>query len=232
MSHIMMYQSILSLTARALKKRVPATGLGIFRIFFSLVILQEIFYLIYFRHLIFDPVPFIDIASPLVPFFLILWAVAVFHLMIGRYTRFAAIANYLFWVVFTVFTPMWQHFDGGFDQLMIGSSFLLMFLPTARAFSIDNLRFKLNLSNISYRYDPPKQVSAFSYYILLAISLGLLYFDSAVHKLFAEFWRNGMGAWLPSSMPYYVSGIDLTWLLNNKPLQMFIGYAIIVFEFA
>ncbi|MGH8604282.1 MAG: DCC1-like thiol-disulfide oxidoreductase family protein, partial [Gammaproteobacteria bacterium] len=130
-----------------------------------------------------------------------------------------------------VFTPMWQDFDGGFDQLMTATGLLLIFLPTERALSLDRLRLKLKHSTTAEHCDPPRHVSVLSYYLPLAISLGLLYFDSAVHKLYAEFWRNGMGAWLPSSLPYYMSGIDLTRLLNNQLLQRMIGYSILVFEF-
>ncbi|MDD2738197.1 MAG: DCC1-like thiol-disulfide oxidoreductase family protein, partial [Methylomonas lenta] len=61
--------------------------------------------------------------------------------------------------------------------------------------------------------------------------LGFLYFDSDIHKMFAEHWRNGLGAWLPSSMPYYVSALDMSWLLNIESLQKFIGYTILVFQF-
>jgi predicted DCC family thiol-disulfide oxidoreductase YuxK len=126
---------------------------------------------------------------------------------------------------------MWRDFDGGFDQFMIGSSFLLIFLPTERALSLDNLRMKLKFSRPGLRYDPPSTVSVLSYYLPLAISLGLIYFDSGIHKLFAEHWRNGLGAWLPSTMPYYISAIDMTWILNNERLQKIIGYSIIIFEF-
>ncbi|MBN2254632.1 MAG: thiol-disulfide oxidoreductase, partial [Deltaproteobacteria bacterium] len=196
-----MYRKLVNLVHRGLERQVPATGLGVFRIFFGLVILQEIIFLLYFRHLIFDPTPFIDQDYPLIPFFLLLWGAAAFCLTVGYRTRFAAVANYLLWVIFISFTPLSRDFDGGFDQLMIGSSFLLMFLPAERALSIDNLRFKLKFSTVNHRYEPSRQVSVLAYFIPIAVSLGLLYFDSAIHKLSAEHWRNGLGAWLPSSMP-------------------------------
>jgi len=63
------------------------------------------------------------------------------------------------------------------------------------------------------------------------ICLGFLYFDSAIHKLFAQHWLNGLGGWLPSTMPYYVSALDLSWMLNNEVLQKSIGYLILVFQF-
>lgn len=227
-----MCQTLLGLVKQGLQKQVPATGLAVFRILFGCVVLSEVVFLLYFGHLVFDTVPFIEVASPMIPFMLLVWGVAAAHLILGRYTRAAAVVNYLFWVVFIVFTPMWQDFDGGFDQLMTATGLLLIFLPTERALSLDRLRLKLKGSTTAKHYDPPRQVSVLSYYLPLAISLGLLYFDSALHKLYAEFWRNGMGAWLPSSLPYYMSGIDLTWLLNNQLLQRVIGYSVLVFEFA
>lgn len=225
-----MKQSFFTLIKKGLDKQVPAVGLGVFRIFFSLVILQEVVFLYYFRHLIFDYTPFIDTASPKVYFFLILWGVNSLFLALGRCTRFAAVINYLFWIVFTTFTPMWRDFAGGFDRFMVGSSFLLIFLPTERAFSLDNLKLKIKFSKPGLRYEPPETVSVLSYYIPIAVSVGLVYFDSTIHKLFSEQWLNGLGAWLPATMPYYISAIDMNWLLNQEFLQKLIGYSIIVFE--
>ncbi len=226
-----MYRQILKLVKQGVSKRAPATGLGVFRIGFGLVVFQEVVFLYWFRHLILDPVPYVDRASPILHFLLLAWAVIAVCLVLGYRTRFAAVVNYLLWIVFVVFTPMWQDFDGGFDQLMIGSSFLLMFLPAERALSLDKLRKTLKYSTIAHRYVPPADVSVLCYCLPVLFSLGLLYFDSAVHKLWAEYWRNGMGAWLPATMPYYMSGIDLTWVLNNKPLQAMIGYTLLIFQF-
>jgi len=50
--------------------------------------------------------------------------------------------------------------------------------------------------------------------------------------MFAEHWRNGLGAWLPSSMPYYISSFDMAWLLNIELIQKSIGYLIIIFQFS
>jgi len=226
-----MYRSLLHAIQQGLSKQVPAVGLGLFRLSFALVALHEILFLYYFRHLIFDPIPYLDLASPSVHLFLIFWAVAALFLALGYRTRGAAVANYLFWLIFTVFTPMWKDFDGGFDQLMLGSSFLLIFLPTERALSLDNLRLKWRLSTPGRLYSPPEQVSVLAYFVPLAVSLGLIYLDSAIHKLSAEFWRNGLGPWLPSSLPYYISPLDLSWLLNIEPLQRLIGYSILLFQF-
>ncbi|MGR9051671.1 MAG: DCC1-like thiol-disulfide oxidoreductase family protein, partial [Gammaproteobacteria bacterium] len=126
---------------------------------------------------------------------------------------------------------MQRDFDGGFDIFMTGVGFFLLFLPTDRAFSIDRLRAKLSTPFIHYSQHQTLHVSALCYYIPTLICLGFLYFDSAVHKLFAEHWRNGLGSWLPSTQPYYISVLDFSWLLNQEILQKFIGYTIIVFQF-
>ncbi len=226
-----MYRQILKLVEQGIAKRVPATGLAVFRIGFGLVVFQEVLFLYWFRHLIFDPDPYIDPASPIIHYLLLGWAVVALFLVLGYRTRFAAVVNYLLWIVFVVFTPMWQDFDGGFDQLMTGSSFLLMFLPTERALSLDRLREALEYSTVSCRHVPASDVSVLCYFIPVLFCLGFLYFDAGIHKLWAEFWRNGMGAWLPSTMPYYISGIDMSPLLNNEPLQSVIGYSLLAFQF-
>lgn len=222
--------TILPFLESRLKKSVSATGLGAFRIGYSLVLLQEIVFLFYFRHLIFDPVPYLDRASPVLHTILLVWMGVAICLLVGYRTRYVAVANYLLWIIFVVFTPMWQDFDGGFDQLMTGSGFLLIFLPSERAFSLDTLRRKWHYASLGKPYTACSEVSVLSYLLTVGLSLGLLYFDSGLHKLSAEFWRNGLGAWLPPTMPYYVSPIDMSFLLNLKVVEQCIGYTILIFQ--
>jgi len=226
-----MYNLLLSSLNTLYLKQVPATGIGLFRILFGLVTLQEILFLIYFNHLIFDPIPYLDVEFPMIVFFLWLWAVVAVALLIGYRCQQAAIANYVFWLIFVNFTPMQRDFDGGFDLFMIGVNFFLIFMPVDRAFAIDSLRKKLITPFVHYSKYRRPEASALAYYLPVLVCLGFLYFDSAIHKMFAEHWRNGLGAWLPSSIPYYMSALDLSWLLNNEILEKFIGYTIIVFQF-
>ncbi len=222
---------LIELLITRLNKQVPATGLGVFRILFGLVLLQELVFLLFFNHLIFDPIPYLDVEFILIPFFLFIWVLAACFLMVGYHTRVAAITNYFFWIIFTQFTPMIRDFDGGFDQFMIGSSFFMIFLPVERALSLDNLRLKIRHSTVNSRYQPNRQVTVLAYTVPIGILLGLLYFDSGIHKLYAEHWHNGLGVWLPLSMPYYISAIDLTWLLDIKQLQVSITTVIFIFQF-
>ncbi|MFA5983831.1 MAG: DCC1-like thiol-disulfide oxidoreductase family protein [Methylococcaceae bacterium] len=211
--------------------QVAATGIGLFRILYGLITLQEIVFLFYFRHLIFDPIPYIDVEFPLIPFFLCLWGLFALFLTFGYRYQLAAYSNYLFWIIFVNFTPMQRDFDGGFDPFMIGVGFFLLFMPGEKAFSIDNLRKRLKLP-FNQQTTYPETVTILAYYIPIIICLGFLYFDSAIHKLFAPHWMNGLGSWLPATQPYYVSAIDMSVFLNNEYFQKFIGYLIILFQFS
>ncbi len=220
-----------TLVERGLNRSVSATGLAVFRILFGLVVLHEILFLLVFRHLIFDTLPYLDRASPVLHYFLVIWAGVATCLTLGYRTRWMSLWNYLFWVIFVVYTPMWQDFDGGFDQFMTGSSFLLIFLPAGRALSLDNLRQRLRHDPVFRPVEtPPPVVSILAYQLPIAIALGLLYFDSGLHKLSSEFWRNGLGAWLPATMPYYMSALDMSPLLDTRWLEQTIGYSIILFQ--
>lgn len=226
-----MYKLISAKLLELHSKQAPATGIGLFRIFYGLITLQEIIFLLYFNHLIFDPIPYIDVEFPMIPFFLCLWGVIAAFIVVGYRYQFAITSNYIFWIIFVNFTPMQRDFDGGFDLFMIGAGFFLLFMPGDRAFSIDNLRHKLGAPFTHYSSYPKPAVSVLAYYLPVAICLGFLYFDSAIHKMFAEHWRNGLGTWLPATQPYYVSAIDMSYLLNNKLLQNVLGYTILIFQF-
>ena len=227
-----MYKYLFSKIYALYLKKAPATGIGLFRMLFGLITLQEVFFLIYFNHLIFDPIPFLDVEFPMIVFFLWFWVLVAFALAIGYRCQQASIANYIFWLIFVNFTPMQRDFDGGFDLFMIGANFFLIFMPIDQALAIDGLRKKLANPFKHYSCYQTPQVSALAYSLPVIICLGFLYFDSSIHKMFAEHWRNGMGAWLPSSVPYYMSALDMSWLLNNEILEKMIGYTIIVFQFS
>jgi predicted DCC family thiol-disulfide oxidoreductase YuxK len=227
-----MYKLISAKLLELHSQQAPATGIALFRLFYGLITLQEIIFLLYFNHLIFDPIPYIDVEFPMIPFFLCFWGVIAVFIVVGYCYQFALICNYVTWLVFVNFTPMQRDFDGGFDLFMIGAGFFLLFMPGDRAFSIDSLRRKLSTPFTHYRSYPKPTVSVLAYTLPVAICLGFLYFDSAIHKLFAEHWRNGLGTWLPATQPYYVSAIDMSPLLNNKLLQNILGYTILAFQFS
>ncbi len=227
-----MYQRLFNSLLKYSAVTAPATGIGLFRLLYGLVTLQEIAFLLYFNHLIFDPIPYIDVEFPMLPYFLVAWAVCALCLTIGYRTQQAALWCYAFWIIFVQFTPMQRDFDGGFDLFMTGTCFFMLFMPIDEAFSIDNLRRKLAYPYSQNQQFPKSRVSILAYYLPISICLGFLYFDSAIHKLFAEHWRNGLGSWLPGTQPYYISALDMSPLLNIELLQKAVGYLILIFQFS
>ena len=225
-----MYAYLYSFISRQFSQLVPATGIGLFRVLFGLVTLQEIIFLMYFNHLIFDPIPYLDVEFPMIGFFLAVWLVIAACLTVGYRCQTMAIANYLFWLVFVNFTPMQRDFDGGFDLFMIGANCFLLFMPIDQAFALDGLRRKLARPFVHYRHYATPQVSVLAYTLPVVVGLGFLYSDSVIHKLFAEHWRNGLGAWLPSTHPYYLSALDLSWWLDQALIQKAIGYTVLIFQ--
>jgi predicted DCC family thiol-disulfide oxidoreductase YuxK len=225
-----MYKFLSAKLLTLLQTQVPATGLGLFRLLFGLVTLQEVLFLLYFNHLIFDPIPYMDVEFPMIHFFLCLWAVIAAFIVVGYHYQPIIIANYIFWLVFVNFTPMQRDFDGGFDLFMTGANLFLIFLPADKAFSLDNLRRKLANPFVHYSQYQAPTVSLLTYALPVMVCLGFLYFDSVIHKLFAPHWRNGLGGWLPGTMPYYVSAINMSWILNLEIVQKIIGYTILIFQ--
>lgn len=225
-----MYKLLSTKLLTLLQTQVPPTGLGLFRLLFGLVTLQEVLFLLYFNHLIFDPVPYLDVEFPQIHFFLCLWAVIAAFIVVGYHYQNSIIANYIFWLVFVNFTPMQRDFDGGFDLFMTGANLFLIFLPADKAFSFDNLRRKLATPFVHYQTYQLATVSILAYSLPVMVCLGFLYFDSVIHKLFAPHWRNGLGGWLPATMPYYVSALDMSWILNLEIVQKIIGYTILGFQ--
>ncbi|MDD5754196.1 MAG: DCC1-like thiol-disulfide oxidoreductase family protein [Methylococcales bacterium] len=226
-----MYSRLSTKIITLLNKQVPATGLGLFRVFYGLITLQEIFFLLYFNHLIFDPIPYLDVEFPMIPTFLIFWAIVASCVTLGYRYQTMMLLNYALWILFVNFTPMQRDFDGGFDTFMIGTGFFLLFLPADKAFSVDNLRYKLSTPFTHYSQYAKPTVTVLAYYLPVAICLGFLYFDSAVHKMFAEHWRNGLGTWLPATQPYYVSALDMSFLLNQKWFENAFSYTVLIFQF-
>ncbi|MEJ7664630.1 MAG: hypothetical protein WKG07_36500 [Hymenobacter sp.] len=84
------------LFARIYAKQVDGIGLAVFRAVFRTVLLVEVGQLFYFRHLIFDVVPFVEVAEIGFTTPLLLWMATLVLLILGLWTRPAAAVNYGF----------------------------------------------------------------------------------------------------------------------------------------
>lgn len=222
----MLWRTLYNRVHKLYDKQIDAHGLAIFRIAYSLVLLGEIIHIFYYRHLIFDKIPYlvpgeIDLTPALV-----IWMLSVLCLMFGLATRYAAIINYILTVAI-IGTASTFEYHMFYAYLSLNA--LLIFIPVSRCLSIDRLGEKLRYSNTRFRYNPPTTVSVLAYYIPVFIGIGFVYFDSIFHKLASDFWVRGLGLWLPAVLPQTVF-IDTTVLMNIKWLVIFLGYLTLVFE--
>ena len=77
------------------RRQVSPIGLSLFRIAYSTVLLCEVTQLFYFRHLVFDPIPYVSVAETSYTPALIAWIVAIACLIVGIFTRTACVVNYV-----------------------------------------------------------------------------------------------------------------------------------------
>ena len=207
-------------------KKIDGTGLAVFRIAYCLVLLCEIAQMFYFRHLIFDKIPYVDQAEIDFGIPISIWFIAVLFILFGAFTRFFTILNYLMGLILigSIHTFEYHVF-----YAYMGVNFVLIFLPVSQCLSLDRLFQKLKYSNTIFTYTPPKTVSQLYYFVPTFVGIGLVYFDSIFIKLNSHSWLSGLGLWLPASMPMMVH-TNTSFVLNFKYLMLFFGYFTLVFE--
>ena len=212
---------------RLYDKKIDASGLSVFRVFYGIVLMCEVAQMFYFRHLIFDKIPYLEVSEIdySIPF--IIWMVAIVFLIFGFFTKTAAIINYIFSLIFlsTINTYEYHMF-----YVYLAVNFLLMFVSVSKVGSLDSLRLKLKYSNTRVTYSPPKLTSVLNYYAIILLGIVFLYFDSIFQKMATNIWLSGLGMWLPISMPQTTLLSSETIVQNSKFLSLFLGYLALIFE--
>lgn len=219
-------KKLYKLVERAYDKKVDPIGLGLFRVFYGIILMMEVFQMLKFNHLIFDPVPYIQPQELNYTYILSVWIGVIFFIIIGFQTRIFAIVSY---VLSLVFFSTLSNYEYHMDYSYMGLNFLLMFLPTEKSLSIDNLRIKLKYSNSRFYYNPDNRVSQLAYSIPIFVGIAFVYWDSIFFKFTSPMWTSGLGMWLPASMPFATIWED-QWLLNQELLMKGLGYLVLIFE--
>lgn len=206
--------------------KVDGTGLALFRITYSIVLFFEIAQLYYYRHLVFDRIPYlvpyeIDFTFPL-----LIWLGVILMMVFGLYTRIASILN---WVLTIVFLATISTYEYHMFYVYQGVNFLLMFLPVSKMLSFDRKLLTMKHSTTKSKYVPPTKVSQWAYYIPVLVALAFVYFDSIFFKFSSPNWMSGMGLWFPASLPM-ITHVDTSFLMNQKWLVYTLGYVTICFE--
>lgn len=212
---------------RNLFLKVDATGLAIFRIFYSVILFCEILQIFECRRLIYDKIPFEVIGEIKVDFLFGFWFVFVVLLILGLYTRVSTIVNYLFSVI--IFSSA-QAFEYHVFYAYVGINFLLMFMPVSRVLSLDSLIQKIKYSDTGNFYKPGNKVLAANYLVPVFVGIALVYFDSILFKFTSPMWLKGLGMWLPANLPMATWSDITAPLMNIEWLVKFLGYLVIAFE--
>lgn len=148
-----------------------------------------------------------------------IWGVSVFSLAIGFKGSIAAILNYAF---VCTFLGNAGPFEYHYDHTVVCISFLLMLVNHCNALSVDNLLKR------------SKKIPVYSIETLAIpfLGIGLIYFDSIFHKFDQVTWQNGLGIWLPASLPPYtwLPANFLQPLLNQKLLVIALSHGTLLFE--
>lgn len=211
---------------RAYDKQIDGTGLALFRILYGLVLLGELIQMFYFRHLMFDKIPYLDPAELDSTLPLLFWMGVVVFLTLGLFTRTALWLNYALSVVYCGGIGMYEYH---MFYAYTGIGLLLLFLPVERVLSLDRLRVKLKYSSTRFQYQPSRTVSQLAYYTPLLVSVAFVYFGSIFFKTASQLWLRGLGTWKPASLPF-VTWANTSWLLNQKWLIISLGYLTFGFE--
>ncbi|MGD9855881.1 MAG: HTTM domain-containing protein [Planctomycetaceae bacterium] len=202
-----------------------AVGLGLFRIVFALTLLGEVGQLYSLRHLVFDEVPY-QVANRLftAPLFA-LWMLCLVCLMVGLFTRTAAVLNYL--MTLATFSTF-RYWEYHVDYVYTGVNCFVMFVPVGRAVSVDAWLGRRRAARLGLPA-PSGEVARLHYDALILVGIALVYFDSVFYKLASPMWTSGLGLWRPASLPHNTHW-NVGWLLDIKPLMQALSHITLVFE--
>lgn len=201
---------------KLLNKKIDPIGLSYFRMAYSLVLFLEVLQILYFKHLIFDKIPYIEPSEVDFSVALIAWLVAILFLFLGFRTKTAAIVNYLFSLTFIATI---RSFEYHMFYVYMGINFLMIFLAISEDLSLDQFLKKKVV----------RKVTVLNYYIPVLLAIGFVYIDSVFYKIISHNWTTGLGMWLPSSLPY-ASVLYNDEILNLKFVSLMAGIGTIIFE--
>ncbi|WP_375558873.1 HTTM domain-containing protein [Bernardetia sp. OM2101] len=206
-------------------KKVDPTGLALFRICFGFVLLGEVLQLFYFRYLIFNPQSIHIHYEFSINAFLLVWTIVLCFLIVGLFTRYVTIINYVYSVFIFGTSSTWEYHV---DYIYMGVGFLLIFTSISETLSVDSF-IKSYREKVAKQPININQVSILNYLAILFVGVGLVYFDSVFHKSVSTTWSNGLGVWKPASLPQ-LTFLDLNWLMNQKYLMIFASHLTLLLE--
>ena len=209
-----------NLIYKLLARQVDATGLAVFRILFCISLLGEVLTLYFYRHVVYDAVAYVRMPEISMEYPLYIWMGSLLLLIIGYKTKVAAMVNYLLTVIMIGTTTDFEYHIN-YTYLAVG--FLFMFLDVNQVLSVDSWLARRNKESRA------KTISYLQYYLPLLFGIGTIYLNSSFHKLSSDVWLEGLGVWLPSSVPM-MAKVNLQPLLDQKLIMQVVSWLVVAFE--
>jgi hypothetical protein len=206
-------------------RRESGVPLGVFRIAYGIVLFCEVAQMLYDAPLLEDPVPFFAPGEIRLTYILIAWLAALVLLMLGLFTRTAAIVSY---VAGLCTTSIFTTFEYHVDYIITGTNLLMAIAPVGQRLSLDRLRARRRAAAAG-RPEWPLEVSALYRLLFVFVGIAFVYFDSVFWKLGSPMWMSGLGVWLPASLPQAV-WYDYAPILDHEWLAKGLGYLTLAFE--
>lgn len=228
-------------------RRIPATGFGLMRIGWAIVVLiydgakawditryfsadglltPEIAPMIVRtaqRFSLFDTVTSAEAVFAL--YLLLLFACVC--MIVGVFPRLMTIVAVLLLFSFHERNPLSL---GGGDTVLRNVGFLLILAPTGRAFSLRRLRMHWQEWRRTRRLLPPATMAAWPQ-VLLLWQLGVIYVTSGWDKMVGSMWIGGTAVNSALHHPHFTR-LPI-WMMDYvSPISPIIAYAVMVFEFS
>lgn len=197
---------------------------ALFRVFFFGHILLTIYNVNIHKGLIFDSIQ--GITKNPFPFntFLWVWGLGACCMAIGILSKYMAVVNYIC-VVFAYQLFNRSGIASYYSDLMLMGSFLSLFFPVSKAYSVDALLKKV-FSAETQRYTIP----SYQYTLFAFLTLGLMYLGSGITKLGSPIWQQGIGLWIPLNMPFFKWHSMANHVADWIGFLRFINYVVIIWE--
>jgi len=194
-----------------------AYSLGLFRILFFIHLGYRLLINFHYKEIFFD-INSQKLAWINFDYFLIIWAFAIVLMLLGLFTKIAAVFNYCC-VLLMAYISQKNGMASFYDDISLTASFLMIFLPVSTVFSIDSKIFKHKT-----------KVLQIHYFTFIFICLGLTYFASGITKINSPLWQKGLGIWIAATIPHFTWNNWFSYFLDFKFLMSFLNYLVIFWE--
>ncbi len=204
-----------------------ASGLAGFRIIFALSLILEILQLFYFQPLLLEPElvrqklylgslsnSVIETTATLL---LGIHLASLVAIVLGWRMRISAAINYFCTVIFLGYLAPCLQFMYHADCLYLTGSLFLLLAPTNQRYSLDA------------RANRATDAAQWYHVLFLMISMSVLYLDAVSWKMATVMWKNELGVWTPTSLPFMVFN-DVPFL-HNELLSKALSFSTTLLQF-